>query len=285
MPDAKPNIEPHAHSVVFYAYPKLVFAWPVILLGLLFWLLTLTIDPKGDHNGYLEFYGWFYLLTSVMVILTISVDVERNYAFVWAILFLVFLFGGMWLSSVSGFTLFGNLYNFFANMDLQYDRGFGLATSIFLGVPYLVMLVWVRINHKWRITHNEFEHFSWGRSDDSLARGAKRFRSTYPDLLEFILGLGAGTLIVYSATGRTELRRIHNVPMLPLLRKRIDKILEYTAVTTDSAHSARGADLLESEEEEDEPGADDLGGSGGSESRADDDEGGDTAHGIGDEKL
>lgn len=275
MSDSK--TDRNAHAVTFYAYPKLIFAWPIILLGVVFWLLTLTSDATAGYSTWLELYGWIYLFATVAVILTVAVDIERNYAFVWTVIFLVFLFAGMWLSSASGFTLFGNLYNFFADMDIQYSRGFGLSMSIFIGVPYVIMLAWSRINHKWRITHNEFEHYSWGRSDDSLARGAKRFRSTYPDLLEFILGLGAGTLIVYSATGRTELRRIHNVPMLPMLRKKIDHLLEYTAVTSDG-HDARTADLIESEEEEDEPGAEEEGG-GPME------DGGESDAGIGDERL
>jgi fatty acid desaturase len=106
----------------------------------------------------------------------------------------------------------------------------GLVLSILLTVPFAAMFLVVRLNDKWRITHNEFEHHSWGRADDSLARGAKRVRSTYPDLLELLLA-GAGTLIVYSANGNTELRRIHHVPMLPFVRRRIDDLLETIAVT------------------------------------------------------
>ena len=43
--------------------------------------------------------------------------------------------------------------------------------------------------------------------DDSLGRGAKTIRSSFPDVLELVLGI-AGTLIVYNATGTKELRRI-----------------------------------------------------------------------------
>lgn len=281
MADANPN----AHAVTFYAYPKLIFAWPIIVLGVAFWMVCWipgvmpAADAADPYTASLELLGWLHLLALVLVILTIAVDVERNYAFVWSIIFLLVFFGGKWLASATDIQIFGALYDFLADMDIQYSKGAGLALSVFLGIPFLVMLVWSRINHKWRITHNEFEHYSWGRSDDSLARGAKRFRSTYPDLLEFILGLGAGTLIVYSATGRTELRRIHNVPMLPMLRKKIDHLLEYTAVTSDGhGNDARAADLIESEEEEDEPGAEEEGG-GPME------DGGESDAGIGDERL
>ena len=49
-------------------------------------------------------------------------------------------------------------------------------------------------------------------------------------MFEFLLG-GAGTLIVYNATGTQELRRIPHVVMLPRVRKKLAQILEYTAVT------------------------------------------------------
>ena len=88
----------------------------------------------------------------------------------------------------------------------------------------------------------EFEHHAFGKMDDSLGRGAKTIRTSYPDMLELILGL-AGTLVVYSANGTKELRRIPHVIGLPMVRKRLNTILESTAITIDH---------FEDEEEEDE---------------------------------
>lgn len=213
-------------AVSFCTYPKLVFAWPLLLAGPVFGLLT-------NHNfGTPELLGWIYLMLLVLVVLTLSVDIERNHAAFWMLIFAVFFFMGRWLDDAKGFTFFGNIYEWFVSLDVKYDKGLGNAISALLVVPYMVMMLWARLQHRWRITHNEFEHYSWGRSDDSLARGAKRVRCTYPDLLEFLL-LGAGTLIVYSATGRTELKRIPHVPMIFLVRKKINRLLESTLITTD----------------------------------------------------
>lgn len=243
-------------SVVFYSYPKLLFAWPIILLGFVLYPIAgapwqeepvpLEQSQVGDtvnvetvqatrlvveKNTYREVLAWIYIITIVIVILTLGVDIERNYAVFWLVVVLALFFGGSWLASKMGWPIFGAVYDFFSDMDIQYNRYIGLALSLFLVVPYIVMVFWARLNDKWRITHNEFEHYALGRADDSLARGAKRVRSTYPDLFELLLGM-SGTLIVYSATGRSELRRIPHVPLLPLRRKQIDQILEYTAVKT-----------------------------------------------------
>jgi len=283
--------KPPVHQVTFYSYPKLIFAWPIIVLGVLFFFIgqpmmnvntikdTVEVpavegvdgQPAGAmkeveveivqyrHSSGLEALGWIYLAILVLVVLTIGVDIERNVAVFWLVVMLLFFFLGRWLADAKGFTFFGDIYSFFDGLDVQYDRGMGLMLSLLLAVPYGVVMVWARLQNKWRITHNEFEHYSWGRADDSLARGAKRVRSTYPDLLELLLA-GAGTLIVYSATGRSELRRIHNVPLLPLKRKKINQILEQLRVT--DSHEAVIEEESEAEREESQS---DLGGGEGGE--------------------
>lgn len=223
------------HDVVFFSYPKLLYCWPLIVIGPLFWLLVSLGGPRSaEYSELLELLGWTYLFITAMVILTIAIDLERNYMVFWMLAFFCFFFLGLWLVEWKDrFTFFGDIYGWCADRDIQYDHNFALMLSIFLAGPYGVMIVWSRLQHRWRITHNEFEHYSFGRADDSLARGAKRVRSTYPDVLEMLLGFGAGTLVVYSATGRSELRRITNVPFLPLVRRKINRILEVTAVTSD----------------------------------------------------
>lgn len=241
------------HEVVFHTYPKLLFIWPIIAAGFLFWF------PAGWEWVNNESLGWVYLLICVIVILTIGVDIERNHAVFWLAAIGMFFFLGLWLSEKTGFTFFGNVFNFFEDQEVAYNRGFGLSVSILLLIPYLTMLIWARMQHRWRITHNEFEHYAWGRADDSLARGAKRVRSTYPDLLELLLG-GSGTLIVYSATGRSELRRIPHVPMIFRVRKRINRLLEATAVTRPDADVIAEAEEQTEDAEAQQPNADHLSG-------------------------
>jgi hypothetical protein len=249
------------HEVAFVSYPKLLFIWPVILLGLVLYPLgyperpspttapaaeaaeTAPSQPAGAvASGRLEVLGWIYLWAIVLVLLTLGVDMDRNKA----VFFIVLVGGlyvlGLWLRDTKGFTLFGDIFRWFAGLDVQYDRRLGLAMSIVLLVPYVLMLLWARINDRWRITHNEFDHYALGKMNDSLGRGAKSIRTDFPDVFELLLGL-AGTLIVYSATGTKELRRIPHVMFLPFIRRRLDRILETTAITV--------AQLEEEEDEED----------------------------------
>jgi len=264
------------HEVVFVAYPKLLFVWPLILAGFVFYPFggphepisavvseyeaaqakqadeaapaesqpaaapTKPVNPFVSHR--LEVLGWIYIWIAVLVLLTLSIDVGRNQAVFWVVCVGAIWALGLWLHDAKGFTVFGDIHRWFANRDVQYNHSFALALSIIMLVPYVIMLIYARLNDRWRITHNEFEHYSFGKMDDSLGRGAKTIRTSFPDVFELLLGL-AGMLVVYNATGTKELRRIPHVMFLPFVRKRLNKILEKTAIT---------AAMMEEEEEEDD---------------------------------
>ncbi|MBI4584825.1 MAG: hypothetical protein HY717_12490 [Planctomycetes bacterium] len=214
----------HEHEIIFYTYPKLIFAWLLIVAGFVLW----PISGWGWFGP--ETLAWFWGLLLFVTVLTMGVDINRNVTVFWMVVIAACWLAVIYLRDVRGFTIFGAIYNFFADLNPDYSRSLGLLVSIFLSIPFGVMLVWSRLNSKWRITHNEFEHFQFGKQDDSLGRGAKRVRSSYPDFFELLLCL-AGDLVVYDATGMRELRRIPHVPLLPMVRKRIGLILESTAIT------------------------------------------------------
>ncbi|MFQ5805631.1 MAG: hypothetical protein ACE5I3_04185 [Phycisphaerae bacterium] len=254
------------HEVVFITYPKLLFIWPLILAGLVFYyplgkphepISAVVSDYEAAQakqadeaapadtqpaegastklanpfvSRRLEVLGWIYIWIAVLVLLTLGVDVGRNQAVFWVVCVVAVWALGLWLHDAKGFTVFGDIHRWFANRDVQYNRSFALALSIIMLVPYVIMLIYARLNDRWRITHNEFEHYSLGKMDDSLGRGAKTIRTSFPDVFELLLGL-AGTLVVYNATGTRELRCIPHVMFLPFVRKRLNRILERTAIT------------------------------------------------------
>src|SRR5262249_2124505 len=170
------------------------------------------------------------------VILTLGVDVNRNQAIFWFVLIFALWILGLYLKDVQNIPIFGWIWKWFSDMNVQYNRSFGLALSIILAIPFIIMFLFPAINYRWRITHNEFEHYSVGKMDEALGRGAKIIRTEYPDMLEFLLG-AAGTLIVYSASGNQELRRIPHVMFLPRVRKKLNHILEAVSITSEVARS------------------------------------------------
>jgi hypothetical protein len=236
---AKKKAPKPRHEVVFYTYPKFIFCWPLIAMGFLLWVPTRYqwLSPES--------LAWVWGVTLILVVVTMGLDMNRNYSVFWLVVVAALWMMVLWLGG-KGVTFFADVYRFFCNLDPQYSANLGLIVSIPLLVFYGIMWVWTRLNCKWRITHNEFEHYQFGRMDDSLARGAKRIRTSYPDFFELIVCL-AGELMIYDATGKRVLRRIEHVPMLPLLKRRINSILETTSVTA--------REIVEDEMEETEQGA------------------------------
>ena len=247
-----------AHYVRFFGFPKLFFVWPLILAGFVFWPfappVTVTCPPASPseqaadaqpaaeegawvvrpYSGRLETLGWAYIWVAVVVIMALGVDIDRNQFIFWLVVVALIWVFGLWLKDVKQITVVGDIVRWFGQRDVQYNRALGLTISVILLVPFVLLMCWAVINDRWRITHNEFEHYSFGRTDESLGRGAKTIRTTFPDVLEFLLGL-AGTLIVYNASGTRELRRIPHVMFLPLVRRRLNQVLESTQVTPSGA--------------------------------------------------
>jgi hypothetical protein len=237
--------ERRKHEVVFYTYPKFIFCWPLIFIGYFLWFFDQyeIIHP--------EILAWIWGITLIIVMITIGFDLNRNLTIFWVVLIAAFWFLIVWLRDAKSVRLFSHIYHFFAGLDPKYSGSMGLGLSIVLTILLLIMWFWTRLNSKWRITHNEFEHYQFGKMDDSLARGAKRVRSSYPDFFELLLCL-AGDLVIFDSVGRRELRRIPHVPLLPLVRKRINRILEKTAITAgemDDEVEAAAEGLDESEDD------------------------------------
>ena len=274
------------HEVVFYTYPKFLFCWPLIAVGFLLcffggWAGEPSSIPAGEPatvsqgettpapaanqaaatgsepssvstgGQSSETLAWIWIITLIIVLVTVGFDLSRNFTIFWLVLIGGFWFMIIWLQDVKSVKIFAWIYHLIADLDPQYSAPMGLAVSITLTILYLIMWIWTRINSKWRITHNEFEHYQFGRMDDSLARGAKRVRSSYPDFFELLLCL-AGDLIIFDSTGRRQLRRIPHVPLLPIVRQRINRILEKTAITADMVDDEHEADTAEDVTSDDE---------------------------------
>jgi len=214
--------------VVVYSYPPLIYVWPVLVLGLVFWFTCkLTAPPHSVE-------AWIYIITTVLVLLTMGVDVNRNMAVFWVIVISAMSFCVLWLRDAKGFVVFDQIGHFFGQLKPQYSPEFGMITSIFLLVVYAVVHIGARINDKWVFSQNEIEHFAVFRGSNSLGRGAKGVKATYRDFFELIVML-AGDIEVRTAQGNRVLARINNVPFLVFKMRKIDRILSAYAVTPGAA--------------------------------------------------
>ena len=212
-------------EIVFYSYPKYLYTWPLILLAVLFPLLGDLVSTKIE--------GWVFLITLLTVLMAMGFDLSRNLSISWGVTIIASVFCILWLKDVKNVVFFSEIGHRLASRTPTLSSDWQYLFALFGGALYCIMFIDVRINQRWRISHNEIEHFSMLSKDDALGRGAKRVITSYPDFLELLL-CGAGTIQIYSAQGGMLLRSIPNVPWLFFRSSKISRILESTEVSSSS---------------------------------------------------
>lgn len=220
----KSNNSPDA--VVIYSYPQFVFSWPVIVFGFIFAAIQ-SLGWVGDTGQ--SAIAWTYITIVCLVMLAMGVDLGRNSSIFCLVLFVGGWFGILWLQAAHGVTLFARIGELIRSLQPHISSSAMVAVSIILTIIYLMMVLMAFFNDRWRITHNEIEHRSFGHKEDATGRGAKRVMAKYPDVLELLICC-SGTIEVYSSLGTQKLVTIKNVPLLPLRMKKISRILETTSV-------------------------------------------------------
>ena len=124
------------HEVRFVGYPKLLFAWPVILAGVLFYTFAHALNDSA-----LETLGWVYITILGFVILAMGVDVNRNQAIFWFVAIFACWILGLYLNAVRNIPVFGRILGRLDAINVKYHGARGLAMSIVPLVPYLIMIV------------------------------------------------------------------------------------------------------------------------------------------------
>jgi hypothetical protein len=216
--------KPGGERIVLYSYPSLIYIWPLIVLGFLFWFT----DKFGWMSPKVE--AWVYVITLVVVVLTMGIDVNRNMAVFWVVVIAALSFCVLWLRGAKGFVVFDHVGLFFKGLNPEYSADLGMITSIFLSFVYAIVLIGARLNDKWVFTQNEIEHYVMFRGASSLGRGAKGVSATYRDFFELIVLL-AGDVQVRTAQGNRVLAHLKNVPFLVFKMRKIDRILASYSVT------------------------------------------------------
>ena len=210
-------------EIVFHAYPRLIFAWPIILLGFLLY----PLDAWGVVRP--DILAWLWGSTLFVVILTLGVHVNRNLSLFWAVLGSAIWLLGIYLRDLRGFAPLSGLSQFVADLNPPYHRHAALAFSVALLVPYILSWAGARIDEKWVLTHYEVERRRKFSQRESLPRGGLTIDAQYNDMFKFIFGFGGGSLRVLDREGNL-LREIRWVFFLPRVRQRIDEIVEVAPV-------------------------------------------------------
>ncbi len=210
-----------ASSVRLASFPMILYFWPTLLT------FIMCASLQGLEWASPSFLGWWALsaLGFNLVVLVTNLDQKK---FLIALLSLGLVGLGIWISSLKGVTFFSSALGWLGGLNITLSTHAYLLVAFLLIVFSFMGLIQPRVDY-WRLEPNEFVHYiqPFGR-DQSIPRQGSTVTREVPDILEFLLSFGGGTLVV-RREGQA-VARIDHVPFLGRRMKSIERLLGVTRV-------------------------------------------------------
>jgi hypothetical protein len=210
-----------ANSVRLASFPLILYFWPTLItfvacacLQGLGWVAPATL-------------GWWGLCALAFNLLVLVTNLDQK-KFLIAILSLALAGLGIWIGSLKGITFFSAAYDWLGGLEITLSTHAYAMVSCLLVVFSLLGLIQPRVDY-WRLESNEFVHYlqPFGR-DQSIPRQGSTVTREVPDILEFLLSFGGGTLVI-RREGQA-VARIDHVPFLGRRMVAIERLLGVTRV-------------------------------------------------------
>jgi hypothetical protein len=202
------EVEPPSETVRpirFTAYPTFVVVWPVIVLGLLFALLAWMIPEQYPER--ITSAVWLLALFSVMIALGFDLDSGET-AFVIMTLLLILLVLQL-VAFEWQVPVFGWIKEYLSMLEVRVSSHMMLSVSILLGVPYLLMLLFSRMNNHWEVVPGKMVRKTFGKSEEEIPINAtKTVNYHFYDVMMRWLCFGAGFLIVSTDKGERKIGHV-----------------------------------------------------------------------------
>ena len=218
------KIEGHQDSIYVASFPEIIYLWPTIVVLFLcaFFQGAFGLSPSG--------LGWLAVIVMSFNLLVFVQDFDQK-KFIIFVLSLLALILIAWVVNLYGFTFLKSI----AHWIFSFEPIFSTDAYILLGTIMLLLFCWGVIMPRfsyWQLEQNEFTHYSQpiGR-DMSIARVGCTVYKEIPDVLECLIGFGAGTLVI--SKDNQLLVSIPNIPFLSLRMKAIEHMLSETRVIVD----------------------------------------------------
>jgi hypothetical protein len=194
-----------AHLIHFTAYPSFVVVWPVILLGVVF---SVLYGLMPDH--YPERVAstlWLLSLFAVMIALGFDFDSSETAFIVMAgivVLLALQLIAFEWQIPV-----FSWIGEHLKMLEVRVSANMMLVVSILLGVPYLMMLAFCRMNNYWTAVPGKLYRKTFGKSEEEIPiNSTKTVNYHFYDMMMRWLCFGAGHLIVATDKGERKIGHV-----------------------------------------------------------------------------
>jgi len=241
-------------TLEFYSHPNFICTLHLIWVG---WLMTLGEvynDYATAHNFTLiddRLLSWPWIFVLLLTVVVMGLRFGRvQIGFLIAAIAVAGL-GLALIEALGDVQIFAAIRDLLNKFKLKVEWGVPLVISFILGVLFVCVAAWRRLNDHWSLkpTGNYLEHENFQEKDRTISKGAKTFVAVYPCLLRRYLLFGFGDIEVRSSTGEKIIDRIEGV----FFARHHAEIIKVRFGTTDT----RAAEA-EAEEMEDEAAADEA---------------------------
>ncbi len=202
VPDPVAALSEPTKFVNFTAYPNFVVVWPIIVLGVLF---SLMYNLMPDHYPErLASTLWLLSLFAVMIALGFDFDSSETAFIVMAAIML--LLALQLIAFEWDLPVFSWIAHNLRMLEVRVSSTMMLVVSILLGLPYLLMLLFCRMNNHWTVVPGKLIHKTFGKSEEEIPiNSTKTVNYHFYDMTMRWLCFGAGHLIVATDKGEKKI--------------------------------------------------------------------------------
>lgn len=208
----------------FYQYSPVLYCWPLVPCG--------VYSLVFDYSGWLDSHtlGWIWSATLLIVLLTLAIDISIRGMTMFVLGLLTTLFGFWLLEANLGVNVFVTLGDIFRWMDVRYPRGLVLLSTSVVAISYAVMLGRRRFDSVLTIQGDTLTVTTFGVTSDTYQRGGWQFKSHFNDMLEYLIGGGAGELSIVNPQSKAVLVKASHVPAFRKIAKAVEAQFAITDV-------------------------------------------------------
>ena len=219
-----------AQEVTVYSAHRAFFLWALILTGFVGSALV-----NHWHNPRVPLVlGWVYLWVLVYTFITVFFDVGTLKLLLWMGIFTLLWVSSKYIEQLKHVHVLSGVFAYLRNLHPKLDPGFASVVSWLLLAPWIGALFLTFTNGRKRFTPNEISEWYVGEGCELTDRSGLKFRTRYRDILESVLGFGAGDLIAYD-NSHNVIKKYESVLFLAFLWHRLDEILHERSALVDNA--------------------------------------------------
>ena len=215
-------------EIVVYCVHRAFYLWGLILTG----FVGAAVVSRHPQTGVL--WGWVYVWALLFTLATLLFDLGS-----WKLLLWAGIAGFLWLAStyleeLKHVVVLSAVVGYLRGLRPTLDPGLAAVMSWLLLVPWAGALFHSFSRGRKTFSPNSIEEWFLGEGREITDRSGLKFRSRYRDLLETLLGLGAGDLEAVDATHQV-VKRWENILFLSFYWRRLDEILHQRSAVVDNA--------------------------------------------------